>query len=121
MIDLALIGRDEETKWIPGQSRMWLDDTCPHEASGRSGLRQLYDKMALAGRVRGNEIGRAHGTPVTNAHLVCRLLLEKKNNNTIYHHKPTQTILHITIKDITLHQHSNQQIIQNTHNAVHNN
>src|SRR3546814_3301410 len=27
------------------------------------------------------EIGRAHvGTPVTNAHLVCRLLLEKKNN-----------------------------------------
>ena len=58
MIDLALIGRDEETKWIPGQSRMWLDDTCPHEASGRSGLSQLYDKMALAGRVRGNEAGR---------------------------------------------------------------
>src|SRR3546814_8375408 len=27
------------------------------------------------------EIGRAHvRTPVTNAHLVCRLLLEKKNN-----------------------------------------
>src|SRR3546814_19860496 len=25
------------------------------------------------------EIGRAHGTPVTNAHLVCRLLLEKNN------------------------------------------
>src|SRR3546814_9090734 len=29
----------------------------------------------------GPEIGRAHVcTPVTNAHLVCRLLLEKKNN-----------------------------------------
>src|SRR3546814_9653070 len=28
------------------------------------------------------EIGRAHvGTPVTNAHLVCRLLLEKKKHN----------------------------------------
>src|SRR3546814_5844324 len=28
------------------------------------------------------EIGRAHvGTPVTNAHLVCRLLLEKKKKN----------------------------------------
>src|SRR3546814_583075 len=28
------------------------------------------------------QIGRAHvGTPVTNAHLVCRLLLEKKNTN----------------------------------------
>src|SRR3546814_10783959 len=27
-------------------------------------------------------VGRAHVlTPVTNAHLVCRLLLEKKNNN----------------------------------------
>src|SRR3546814_1006088 len=32
---------------------------------------------------KGKEIGRAHVcTPVTNAHLVCRLLLEKKNNNT---------------------------------------
>src|SRR3546814_5778279 len=30
------------------------------------------------------QIGRAHvRTPVTNAHLVCRLLLEKKNKNTI--------------------------------------
>src|SRR3546814_9068030 len=29
------------------------------------------------------EIGRAHvGTPVTNAHIVCRLLLEKKKNIT---------------------------------------
>src|SRR3546814_2178261 len=31
------------------------------------------------------QIGRAHvGTPVTNAHLVCRLLLEKKNNYNTY-------------------------------------
>src|SRR3546814_1776572 len=30
----------------------------------------------------GDEIGRAHVcTPVTNAHLVCRLLLEQKNRN----------------------------------------
>src|SRR3546814_4642773 len=36
--------------------------------------------VALAGPVEGVvEIGRAHVlTPVTNAHLVCRLLLEKK-------------------------------------------
>src|SRR3546814_5568334 len=37
---------------------------------------------ALAGWLRAatGEIGRAHVcTPVTNAHLVCRLLLEKKN------------------------------------------
>src|SRR3546814_4719090 len=31
-------------------------------------------------RTRAGQIGRAHvGTPVTNAHLVCRLLPEKKN------------------------------------------
>src|SRR3546814_7391556 len=48
------------------------------------------------------EIGRAHVcTPVTNAHLVCRLLLEKKNTsndtNTQHHFKQelknTQTTL----------------------------
>src|SRR3546814_7615719 len=39
-----------------------------------------------------DEIGRAHVcTPVTNAHLVCRLLLEKKKQNTI-HYKPFQKI-----------------------------
>lgn len=59
MMDFALISAgDEETKWISGQSRMRFDDTRPHEASDRSGLRQLYNKMALAGRVRGNEAGR---------------------------------------------------------------
>src|SRR3546814_8709016 len=32
------------------------------------------------------EIGRAHVcTPVTNAHLVCRLLLDKKKPNNTYH------------------------------------
>src|SRR3546814_9570586 len=35
----------------------------------------------LLGERRGPEIGRAHvRTPVTNAHLVCRLLLEKKKS-----------------------------------------
>src|SRR3546814_8415166 len=34
----------------------------------------------------GIEIGRAHVlTPVTNEHLVCRLLLETKKNNLIHH------------------------------------
>src|SRR3546814_10077385 len=42
----------------------------PHGA-----LRHLHPVLPL------QEIGRAHVlTPVTNAHLVCRLLLEKKNN-----------------------------------------
>src|SRR3546814_9986544 len=42
-----------------------------------------------------DEIGRAHvRTPVTNAHLVCRLLLEKKKQNktkNIHHEQQTQT------------------------------
>src|SRR3546814_9667781 len=36
-------------------------------------------KLHIRGAVNNGEIGRAHvGTPVTNAHLVCRLMLEKK-------------------------------------------
>src|SRR3546814_3203779 len=45
--------------------------------------RQDQDAFALRSQQRAaaaQEIGRAHVcTPVTNAHLVCRLLLEKKN------------------------------------------
>src|SRR3546814_6967791 len=38
------------------------------------------------------EIGRAHVcTPVTNAHLVCRLLLEKKKQQHRTHHRHTTT------------------------------
>src|SRR3546814_7463376 len=37
-------------------------------------------RVVELGRQRAREIGRAHvWTPVTNAHLVCRPLLEKKN------------------------------------------
>src|SRR3546814_10840493 len=39
----------------------------------------MASRLALAPATSLNEIGRAHVcTPVTNAHLVCRLLLEKK-------------------------------------------
>src|SRR3546814_3353973 len=42
----------------------------------------------------GQQIGRAHVcTPVTNAHLVCRLLLEKKNN-TVYNHVSPSHVSH---------------------------
>src|SRR3546814_8474968 len=41
----------------------------------------------------GGEIGRAHVcTPVTNAHLVCRLLLAKKNNKRNKHKKASSRI-----------------------------
>src|SRR3546814_18025401 len=45
------------------------------------GERDAFGDTGGARRIdqRGHEIGRAHvSTPVTNAHLVCRLLLEKK-------------------------------------------
>src|SRR3546814_2456667 len=42
---------------------------------------QMVDRLGRHQREQSDEIGRAHvRTPVTNAHLVCRLLLEKKNN-----------------------------------------
>src|SRR3546814_7755092 len=48
---------------------------------------QLSDEALPRRNIEG-EIGRAHvGTPVTNAHIVCRLLLEKHNKiNKIYLH-----------------------------------
>src|SRR3546814_6832282 len=47
-----------------------------------SGLRALCDKHGLL-LILAEEIGRAHVlTPVTNAHLVCRLLPEKKKRHT---------------------------------------
>src|SRR3546814_15803882 len=43
--------------------------------------------FVLLALMSGVEIGRAHvRTPVTNAHLVCRLLLEKKKYNHLNYH-----------------------------------
>src|SRR3546814_2088850 len=46
-------------------------------------LAAIYNDVTIPSPTLGAcEIGRAHvRTPVTNAHLVCRLLLEKKQNN----------------------------------------
>src|SRR3546814_5479433 len=52
--------------------RAWLN-ICPH-----AGRRLDW----APGQFLKSQIGRAHvSTPVTNAHLVCRLLLEKKNTH----------------------------------------
>src|SRR3546814_1519398 len=62
-----------------------LDDV-DAEGIGRAGVAPGDRVMA-----RGAEIGRAHVcTPVTNAHLVCRLLLEKKKTSLL------STLLHIS-------------------------
>src|SRR3546814_7557601 len=61
--------------------------------------RLLADAKAKALELAKNyeEIGRAHvSTPVTNAHLVCRLMLEKKKNNK--DKRTTQTEATITRK-----------------------
>src|SRR3546814_2662677 len=61
-------------------------DLVVHRAAERGELDLfLRADMAADRRARLAEIGRAHvGTPVTNAHFVCRLLLEKKHYNTNY-------------------------------------
>src|SRR3546814_8933854 len=49
-----------------------------NDTARNTNSRQLYNGLGV-------EIGRAHvGTPVTNAHLVCRLLLEKKKTTTTH-------------------------------------
>src|SRR3546814_3940530 len=59
-------------------------------APARAPVRRAVPPPAASHR----EIGRAHVTPVTNAHLVCRLLLEKKKQDT--YHTITQHTPNIT-------------------------
>src|SRR3546814_1476070 len=72
----------------------------------RAGAETLHmgdpaDPATTLGPLARAKIGRAHvGTPVTNAHLVCSLLLEKKKTNTHTDDKPTQQTLTDTITHI---------------------
>src|SRR3546814_8693304 len=77
-------------EWARGTSRKRLSASCVRlrscwRGAGRQRMRvggsRSPSRPIIAG-ARSMEIGRAHvWTPVTNAHLVCRLLLEKKKNN----------------------------------------
>src|SRR3546814_3522153 len=58
----------------------------PSQRSGRTGPPNPHDggspAWVLPSRSGRQQIGRAHvRTPVTNAHIVCRLLLEQKKHN----------------------------------------
>src|SRR3546814_8462110 len=67
------------TKW-EGDEAVLVAMPCAH--IGGTGLGIMALAAGLPGVVLAefNQLGRAHVcTPVTNAHLVCRLLLEKKN------------------------------------------
>src|SRR3546814_5854263 len=57
-------------------------------------------------QTRQSEIGRAHvWTPVTNAHLVCRLLLEKKKKNRkIHNYKVFSVKIEVKLKVKSLNQ-----------------
>src|SRR3546814_7836063 len=64
----------------PARSRPYWIVRC--QTGGEIGRVELPHSSQAGGRFQGaiRERGRAHGcTPVTNAPLVCRLLLEKKN------------------------------------------
>src|SRR3546814_8157390 len=65
------------------------------------GKKYLMNDRKLLGIGIVGKIGRAHvWTPVTNAHLVCRLLLEKKKPNTTTHNND---IRYYTIETHTRH------------------
>src|SRR3546814_3873669 len=69
---------------IPRHGRGKGVDACREE-------RQKQDRYAdIGGRKYGSDRKSARLTPVTNAHLVCRLLLEKKKETTITKQKKKQ-------------------------------
>src|SRR3546814_8839301 len=74
----------------------------------RGGAAARDDLPRLCRQPVDGEIGGAHVlTPVTNAHLVCRLLLEKKNQYLIT--ETTHTIKQTTVNKhcTTTHHHNN--------------
>src|SRR3546814_7084202 len=78
MLDNVLIA----TKW-PLQEQQREADAKRRLGLGFTGLGNTLIMMGVRyDSEQGRQIGRAHVcTPVTNAHLVCRLLLEKKKHN----------------------------------------
>src|SRR3546814_6811204 len=68
------------------QDRDAVERTCRRSAEDERGDEQADTRRdRLPQQIGADQIGRAHVcTPVTNAHLVCRLLLEKKNIQSFY-------------------------------------
>src|SRR3546814_5386797 len=70
LVDLDTVHQFKRHGAIPRKNRGMRGQASPPPVRGRS---------IFVGAQNGQEIGRAHvWTPVTNAHLVCRRLLEKK-------------------------------------------
>src|SRR3546814_2425739 len=103
-LQLALSGfdasylRDGASKYaVPLRLRLPAGDQASMDAllalrvrAGDGGLVPLSELVRVERADWEREIGRAHArTPGTNAHLVCRLLLEKKNTKS----QPVQTLV----------------------------
>src|SRR3546814_10551836 len=76
---------DTRKMWgVHGNGRLAEPGVEHHVGGLAADAGQGYERFAGARHlafVQVEQIGRAHvGTPVTNAHIVCRLLLEKKNH-----------------------------------------
>src|SRR3546814_5742831 len=102
---------------------------CARSGSARATMRSAMWQWSSPPQACSAQIGRAHvWTPVTKAHLVCRLLLEKKKNTTndrhdrlarLHHHdtKESQTIeqyntlTHTCITLYLVHQFSSSALI----------
>src|SRR3546814_6850879 len=80
--------RSSALAWFPGSLALETVETVVRRVHPKPGPRCALSAQFSVIKVV-SQIGRAHvWTPVTNAHLVCRLLLEKqKNNNKQYKHE----------------------------------
>src|SRR3546814_7433727 len=81
---LALHAGDYAIDATPERMAGFLGE-CAHESLAFTVARAIWGPTAAQRRYEGraDQIGRAHVCPVTNAHLVCRLLLEKQKNTHI--------------------------------------
>src|SRR3546814_6299880 len=71
--------------YAPGGVAVIVDCLTDNKVRTAADVRHAFGKFGGNLGTEGSEIGRAHVcTPVTNAHLVCLLLLEKKKDR---HHK----------------------------------
>src|SRR3546814_3365590 len=75
----------QQAEWLPnGRSTLWFDAATGRVLGARNALAMAPGAQAFNKAFP--KIGRAHVcTPVTNAHIVCRLLLEKEHQSIMQH------------------------------------
>src|SRR3546814_5068583 len=78
---------DPDTYWQSAHYEGWPAVLVRYDSSDPERVRAMIERSRewTAAKPKVRQIGRAHVLNVTNAHLVCSLLLEKKHNNNAYH------------------------------------